>query len=160
VDAPLHFVADGYGTDQLPLDILMGPCVVAHFPDGDRITADMLEANPHITPGVERLLMRTRNSDLCFDETDFRSDFIALTPDAAHWLVDHGIRLVGNDYLSVERFREPGNATHLALLEKQVVLVEGLDLRAIAPGPYHLICLPMKILNCDGAPARVVLTET
>ena len=159
VDAPLHFVADGAGADTLSLDVLVGPCVVAHFPDAQAITAEMLEEHPDVVPGVERLLLRTRNSEVLGGSSDFRPDFTALTPEAAHWLVDAGVRLVGNDYLSVERYKEPGNATHAALLGNSVVLLEGIDLGAVAPGAYQLVCLPMKIKDCDGAPARAILIE-
>jgi arylformamidase len=159
VDAPLHFVAGGAGVDTLPLDVLVGPCVVAHFPDAEVITAEMLEEHPDIKPGVERLLLRTRNSETLRESSDFRPDFTALTPDAAQWLVDAGVRLLGNDYLSVERYKEPGNATHVALLGNAMVLLEGIDLGGIAPGSYQLVCLPMKIKDCDGAPARAILIE-
>ncbi len=159
VDAPLHFVADGYPIEDMPLDVLIGPCLVAHFPDVPAITRDMLVDHPDIGPGVERLLLRTVNSDRFGDAAEFRPDFTALTPDAAQWLVEGGIRLLGNDYLSVERYKEPGNATHLAFLENEVILLEGIDMRGIEPGRYELVCLPMKIGNAEGAPARAVLIE-
>lgn len=160
VDAPKHFVADGYGMDRIPTEVLIGPCVLAHFPEADEITPDMLDGLG-LAPGTERLLLRTRNSEFWSDfGQGFRPDYVALTPEAGRWVVERGIRLVGIDYLSVERFREPGNDTHRTLLGAEVVLVEGLDLRRVAQGPYELICLPLKLKDCDGAPARVVLRET
>ncbi len=159
VDAPLHFVRDGYGMDRVPLDVLLGPCVVAHFPDAAEIMPDDLESLG-LADGTERLILRTRNSELWNDYGQgFREDFVALTPEAAHWVVERGIKLIGIDYLSIERYQEPGRLTHIALLGAEVVLVEGLDLRNVEPGDYELICMPLKLKDCDGAPARVALRE-
>lgn len=159
VDAPRHFVADGYGMDMVPLETLLGPCLVVDFPDHDEITPADLEARA-IPPGTKRLILKTRNSKLWDDYGQgFRTDYVALTPAAADWVIARAIRLIGIDYLSIERFQEPGRVTHRALLGAEVVIVEGLDLRAVAPGPYELICMPLKLKGCDGAPARVALIE-
>jgi arylformamidase len=83
---------------------------------------------------------------------------VAVAPDAARWLVDRGVRLVGIDYLSIEAYDPAGAApTHTTLLGAGVVVVEGLDLRGVVPGAYTLMCLPLKLLGADGAPARVLL---
>ncbi len=159
VDAPLHFIEGAAAVDELPLDSLLGPCRVAHLPDVDVIDAAVLESLA-LPPGTERLLFRTRNSELWNDPAQgFREDYVALSSDGAEWAVGAGIRLVGVDYLSVERFKEPGRPTHNILLEAGVVALEGLDLRGIESGAYGLMCLPMKIKGADGAPARVVLVE-
>jgi arylformamidase len=110
--------------------------------------------------GVERLLIKTDNSALWDNPGHpFYEDFVALTAGAAQWCVDHGIKLVGIDYLSVELFHAAEPEVHRLLLRAGIVPVEGLDLRAVGPGDYHLICLPMKIAGSDGAPARVLLLE-
>lgn len=159
VDAPLHFVKDGHGIDRVPLEAMIGPCRVAHFPTADQITAAML-GGLGLPEGTERLILRTRNSEMWADPAQpFRDDFVAITPDAARWIVARGMKLVGIDSLSIERWKEPGAATHVALLEAEVVVIEGLDLRDIAPGAYDLICMPMKLKDSDGAPARVALIE-
>jgi arylformamidase len=133
--------------------------VVVEFPDLAEIGPEDLDAKA-IAPGTTRLILKTRNSDLWNDYAQgFRTDFVALTPAAAEWVIAQGIRLIGIDYLSIERFQEPGRVTHRALLGAQVVLVEGLDLRGIAAGPYELVCMPLKLKDCDGAPARVALIE-
>ena len=158
VDAPVHFVDGAADVTTMPLDVLLGPAVVVDLPDADAVTAEILDGLD-LDAGVQRLLFKTRNSDLWNDPAQgFRTDYVALTPDAARWVVDRDIRLVGVDYLSVERFGEPGHATHHVLLEAAVIIVEGLDLRGIDGGTYGLVCLPMKIAGADGAPARVVLT--
>ncbi|MBC8158497.1 MAG: cyclase family protein [Alphaproteobacteria bacterium] len=159
VDAPLHFVDGARPVDQMPLETLIGPCVVVSFSDVDAITREDLEA-ADIPQGTERLILRTRNSRLFDDHTQgFDKNFVALTPDAANWVVERGMLLVGIDYFSIERYKEPGAATHVALLSAEVAVVEGLDLREIKAGNYELVCMPLKLKDCDGAPARVALME-
>jgi arylformamidase len=153
VDAPLHFIAGGADVVSLPLDVLVGPARVIAWPDVDVITAALL-AQLDLS-GVSRLLFKTRNSNLTRDR--FVEDFVALAADAAQWIVERGIRLVGVDYFSVERFGSDGSV-HRALLGAGLVLIEGLDLRDTPPGDYTLFCLPMKLVGSEGAPARVILT--
>lgn len=156
VDAPWHFIEDGKTVEQISLDVLVGPAYVVHYPEASAITADLLSQS-QIPAGTERLLFRTKNEGLMqCTRGKFVEDFVALTSDAAQWLVDHDLRLVGIDYLSVQRFAD-GPETHQILLGQQVVLVEGLNLANIQPGPYDLICLPMKIAGAEAAPARVLL---
>jgi arylformamidase len=157
IDAPRHFLPDGASVDQIPVDVLVGPALVVEMAVDQEITAAELEAAA-IPPGTERLLFKTRNSRLLEDE-DFRRDFVYLTLDAAHWLVERGIRLAAIDYLSVERMDAQPNVVHQTLLRVGVVVVEGADLRQVAPGPYLLACLPLKIEGADGSPVRAVLVE-
>jgi arylformamidase len=158
IDAPLHHVRGGTGVDAVPLSVMMGPAVVADLGHADEIGPRELEAL-NLPAGVERLLCRTRNSAI-WGEADrsFRKDFVAVTPPGAAWLVDRGIRLIGVDYVSVERFAGTGE-THRRLLAAEVVILEGLDLRDAPPGDYWLACLPWKLRGADGAPARAVLIQ-
>jgi arylformamidase len=132
------------------------------------LVADLRRAGSSITPqelddlgipgGTERLLFRTPNSELwTWHRVEFPSDYTALTPDGARWCVDRGIRLVGTDFLSIERKGASGHPTHVALLEAGVIILEGLDLSGVEPGAYELAVLPLKIVGGDGAPARAVL---
>lgn len=155
VDAPLHFVAGGNSVDKLPLDVLIGRAFVVEVEDADIISAEILD-KLGLPSGVERLLIRTRNSALWGQGCDFRPDFVALTADAAQWVVERGIRLIGVDYLSVQRFQD-GPETHIILLKSEVVIIEGLNLTNVTAGEYKLICLPLKLEGVEGAPARVVL---
>ena len=156
LDAPMHFVRDGHGVDQIDLNKLIGPCFVVDLPDIDSIDAQSLE-QANIPTNVTRLLCRTRNSAYwARGDTEFHTDFVAIDPSGAEWIVAHGIQLVGVDYLSVGAY-EDGIPTHEILLSNGVVPVEGLDLARIEPGEYQLICLPLKLKDCDGAPVRAVL---
>lgn len=156
LDAPAHFIPRGATVEALDLEVLMGPCRVVEVTEPGHVTAAVLDALV-IPRGVARLLLKTTNSRLWAEGgAAFREDFVAVTADGAQWLVDHGIRLVGVDYLSVAPF-DDGAAIHRLLLGAGVVVVEGLDLRAVAPGDYQLICLPLKIVGSEGAPARAVL---
>jgi arylformamidase len=156
VDAPRHFIAGGAGVDSLSLAALCGPAKVVQIQDSRAIRVEELERAA--LDGAERVLFRTRNSDE-WSDSEFREDFVYLDPTAAAWLVAHGTRLVGVDFLSVEAFRAAEPATHRTLLGAGVVIVEGLDLREITAGDYFLTCLPLKLAGADGAPARAILTQ-
>jgi arylformamidase len=145
VDAPVHFLDGAAGIDSVPLDAIVGPCEVVEAPD---LTRDSVLRAPE---GAERVLFKTPNSELwALDE--FADDFLSLDGEAAAALVERGVRLVGVDYLSVG-----DEAAHHALLGAGVVPVEGLDLRGVEPGAYELICLPLRVVGADGAPARAIL---
>jgi arylformamidase len=154
VDAPYHFIAGGATVDQLPLEILMGKARVVELGARERIERAALEALD-LKEDI-RVLIKTRMSGQLKNPV-FQEDFVYLTPDAATYLVQAGIKLVGIDYLSIEKFGSKDFAAHHALLNAGVVIVEGLDLSNVEPGEYEMTCLPMKVAGADGAPARVVL---
>jgi arylformamidase len=145
VDAPNHFLDGASGVDEVPLDALVGPCEVVEVPDLSR------ESVARAPEGAERVLFKTPNSEL-WAQDEFADEFARLDGEAASLLVERGVRLVGVDYLSVG-----DEDAHHALLEAGVVPVEGLDLRGVEPGGYELICLPLRVVGADGAPARALL---
>ncbi len=159
VDAPAHFIAGGARVETLPLASLVGEAEVVEVGNDLRvIDEDFVAAN--CASGTQRILFKTRNSAFWNNPREgFRRDYTYLDPAAARRLVDSGIKLVGIDYLSIEKFESEKFETHLALLSSGVVIVEGLDLRAVPSGVYELFCLPLKIAggSGDGAPARVIL---
>jgi arylformamidase len=159
VDAPTHFIKGGGGVEALSLDALVGPCVVAEIASQPHVTAAALES-AFGAKAPERLILRTRNStgpSPLWSRDAFDPEFAAIAPDAARWIADRGVKLVGIDYLSVEPFGAPEPLTHRTLLGAGVAIVEGLDLRKIPAGEYDLYCLPTFIQGADGAPARVIL---
>jgi len=161
VDPPIHFIEGGATVDQLPLDALLGPCVVLDYEAAENVSADWLE-HARVPASTERVLIKTRNSQLWNDPAQpFTRDIVAVNASAARWCVDHGIRLIGVDYLTIEPQgpEKAGYPTHHTLLGAGVVIIEGLDLRGITAGSYELICAPLKIAGGDGGPARVFLLE-
>ncbi len=161
VDAPAHFISGAAKVDSLWLDSLIGEALVVELPaDRNQIDDEFIAAN--VPDDAERVLFKTRNSGFWGqEEKTFHADYVYLEPEAAHRLVEIGIKLVGIDYLSIEQFRTENHPTHLALLSEGIVILEGLDLSEVRPGHYELICLPLKIAEGtgDGAPARAVLRE-
>src|SRR5687767_6423480 len=159
VDAPAHFIEGGAKVDSLPLESLMGAAEVVEVANDIRaIDENFVVAN--CSGGAQRILFKTRNSAFWNNAQEgFREDYTYIEPAAARRLAKSGVKLVGIDYLSVEQFKSDDFATHHALLSKGVVILEGLDLRAVPGGSYELICLPLKVVggSGDGAPARVVL---
>ncbi len=160
VDPPAHFVAGGLTVDALPLDVLVGPAVVADLRGGGSIGPDQLDALG-VPTGTTRLLLKTSAGPAPGGAEG------ALTSDGATWLVERGVRLVGADTLSIEPATggpgvrgcppEENYPVHRILLGANVVIVEGLDLRAVTAGSYELVCLPLRVAGGDGAPARAVL---
>lgn len=155
VDAPLHMIPGGAGVDAIPLDALIGPAILCAFGDDVMaVTAALLRAQP--LQGHQRVLLKTRNSGFIRDR-EFHRDYTFLAPDGAEYLASLGVRLVGIDYLSIEQFHSGHHRTHTTLLERGIVIVEGLDLSAPPAGIYGLSCLPVLLAGIDGAPARAVL---
>ena len=156
VDAPFHFLQDGSTVDKLDLSLLVGRAYVLHLPDVELITASVLE-EAQIPPRTRRVLFKTRNSDYWAEgNTDFQTDFVGLSEDGADYLVRRGVKLVGIDYLSIAPYKQ-SRPTHEKLLNGGVVIVEGLDLGEVSQGRYTIYCLPLKLGNSDGAPARAIL---
>jgi arylformamidase len=157
VDAPRHFFDSAPGTEALSLEMLIGRTRVIEIPTRKAVTWEDLAAFD-LSEDV-RLLLKTSNSRL-WGSPEFHSEFIGLTESAARHLVDHGVKLVGVDYLSVEVFHTPGAPAHHVLLGAGTVVIEGLNLRDVDPGVYDMFCLPLRVSGCDGAPARVVLRRS
>jgi arylformamidase len=156
VDAPHHFLNNGKTVEDLSLELLVGRAYVLYLPEVNQITASVLRY-AEIPPRTRRLLFKTKNSELWKNgQHEFKTDFVALSVDAAEWLVDRNVRLVGIDYLSIAPYNL-GTPVHTILLDAGVVVIEGLDLSNVTPGRYTLHCLPLKLGGADGAPTRCVL---
>ena len=159
VDAPCHFIDGGPSIDQVDLAAFVGRCRVVSIPDRDRI--DLPDLKRLKLQNVERLLIKTDNSER-LAEPEFVRDFAALTIDAARYLADlESLRLVGVDYYSIAPFGDDEVATvvHNAILGRSIVALEGVDLRKGTPGEYELIALPLRIEGSDGSPVRAVLID-
>lgn len=153
VDPPLHFVEGGLALDKIPLDHLYGDAEVLDLTYVKKAISagDLERANENI------LLLKTRNSRL-WQYTEFRRDYVYLDRSAAQWLIDNHVWTVAIDYLSIGSF-EGGEAVHKLLLKSGITVVEGVDLSAVEPGKYTFVCLPIKIKDGDGGPARAILIK-
>lgn len=155
LDAPRHFIEGAATSESIPLEACLGDAWVV---DATALTSTIRASDLDgltIPAGETRLLFKTRNSEL-WAHDGFSSDFLAFGADAAQWLVDRGVRLIAIDYLSIAPFGDP-TGTHRTFLGAGVVVVEGTDLRAVEPGPYELVCLPLRLIGADGVPARALL---
>lgn len=159
MDAPFHFVHGAETIETLPLERLIGPALVVELPQTCMsISAEVLH-QAEIPASCTRVLFKTRNSQFWQEQPQaFHTDFTAVAPDGAQWLVEHGVEFVGVDYLSVAAFNQ-GVPTHQVLLKAGVVILEGVDLNKVPAGWYQLVCLPLKLGGSDGAPARAVLIQ-
>jgi arylformamidase len=157
VDAPCHFFEGAAGTEALPLEMLFGRTRVVQVTSRRGIEAEEL-AGIDFAEDI-RVLFKTANSRL-WGDPEFHTDYVGVTDSGARFLVDHGIKVVGVDYLSVEKFKTPGAPAHHVLLGGGTIVIEGLNLRDVDPGIYDMWCLPLCIVGSDGAPARVVLRRS
>jgi arylformamidase len=155
MDAPRHFLADGAGLDEMPLDATIGPARVISIAHSRAIVPEELES--HDLRAGERVLFRTRNSERCWNTNEFVEDFVYISAAAAQFLVQRQVRTVGIDYLSVGGYVHDGVETHQILLGAGIWLIEGLNLSAVQTGAYELVCLPLLVAGADGAPARAIL---
>jgi arylformamidase len=155
MDGPVHFVHGAHGLDEMPLVATMGIARVIEITDPHAVTA--AELAEHRPLRGERLLFRTRNSTRCWDASEFVEDFVHVSESAAQLLAESGVQTVGIDYLSVGPYEGDGAAVHRLLIDAGIWIIEGLDLAAVPPGSYDLICLPVKLHGSDGAPARAIL---
>jgi arylformamidase len=157
VDAPRHFFDEGPGTESLPLELLIGRARVIEVHARAGVAAQDLDAID-FSDDI-RVLIKTLNSQL-WGAPEFHEDYVGVLESGAKHLVEHGIKVVGVDYLSVEKFHNPGAPAHHILLGAGTIVIEGLDLRGVEPGVYEMFCLPLRVVGSDGAPARVVLRRS
>ncbi|HUK89342.1 MAG TPA: cyclase family protein [Blastocatellia bacterium] len=155
IDPPFHFIENGITVDKIPLELLLGRARVVEITAACIDEAALEEFD--FTPDA-RVLFKTRNSYL-WSQHKFVEDFVYITPGAARVLVNNGIKVVGIDYLSVEKFGAEEPETHKILLGAGTIIIEGLDLREVEPADYDMVCLPLNIKDGDGAPARVILKQ-
>src|ERR671916_337343 len=157
MDAPIHFVPGGEGMDRMPLSATVGRARVIEIRDPVSIKPDELDS--HGIGRGERVLFKTQNSSRRWWTEDFIEDFVYVSQESARYLADRGVRTVGVDYLSVGGFWKDGVETHQALLGAGTWVIQGLYLSRVEPGEYELICLPLKVEDGDGAPARAILRK-
>ncbi len=155
VDAPAHCVDGAATISGLSPEVLIGPCRV-FLHSGREINAEFLRGQD--LNGVNRALFATPSSARLSDP-EFDTEFAHVTADGAEYLREASVRLVGVDYLSVDRYKAPGHPAHHTLLGAGIVVIEGLDLSSVEPGDYELICCPLRMDDSEAAPARVFLRE-
>jgi arylformamidase len=157
MDAPLHYLAGAAGIETMPITASIGRARVIEIRDPEMIRVSELKAYG-LAKG-ERVLFKTWNSRRSWKSDEFQKKYVHIDPAAARHLVECGVQTVGVDYLSVGGFESGGPETHRILLEAGIWIIEGLRLEHVEPGDYELVCLPLKIIGGDGAPARAVLRK-
>jgi arylformamidase len=157
MDAPRHYLPDAAGIETMPIAAGIGRARVIEIRDPEVIRTSELAAH-HLGQG-ERVLFKTRNSEYVWKTDRFQEKYVSISPEAARYLAECGVQTVGVDYLSVGGFEKGGPETHRILLEAGIWIIEGLMLGHVEPGDYELVCLPLKIVGGDGAPARAALRK-
>jgi arylformamidase len=159
VDAPWHFIRDAKRLDALPLERWVGTAQVVDLRGlGKCITADAL-AKAGIDPAMKRLLFRTRNGESDYWRQPFNPGFVYVEKSGAQWCVDHGIGLIGLDYLTVDPPSEPTFPSHMILLGNDTLILENINLRHVQPAIYTLYAAPIYLLSVDAGWCRAFLTR-
>ena len=156
LDAPLHFVGNGMAIDEIPLERINGKAKVLEI-TGQVITISGL--GQYLIEEDDIILFRTNNSDV-FENNNVLDSYVTLDYETAHYLVDKGVKMIGIDYMTIERpkaMREYGKSVHQILLGAGIPVLETIDLRGVKGGEYTLMCFPLKLVGCDGSPVRAVL---
>jgi len=160
IDSPFHFLENGATSESLPIENMIGQCIVIDLSDIEISEIDRVHIEDYDLDECRRVIFKTRNSHLWHTDTkQFNKDFISLSLEAAEYLHKQGVILIGIDYLSIERFSSAEHDVHKLLLSNDVIILEGLDLSHVKAGCYELICLPVKIAGSDGSPARAILRD-
>lgn len=155
VDAPYHFDELGRDVSQLDLGVFLGPARVVAIDVGPCIRASHLE--DLAWDGVERVLFRTYAGSAPEEQWD--SGFVFLGEDAADFLGELGLVLVGTDAPSIDAADSKDLRAHKSLARRRVAVLEGLRLGDVPAGDYELICLPLRLAGLDGSPVRAVLRK-
>lgn len=158
LDSPAHFFPERARLDDFPVDYFIMPAQVVEILDPSAVRADDL-ARVQTSPG-EAILFRTGNSHsgrACNGR--FVEEYVYLAEDAAQWCVQRELRLVGLDYISIDRYGEPDSPAHRIILGAGLLALEGINLADVLPGRYTLHCLPLRIKGAEGSPVRAILTE-
>ncbi len=156
IDAPLHMLPGAPDITAFPNESLAGPARVVSIQDENVVTVKELRSKA--IDGAKRILLKTRNSSL-WTKKEFSKDFVYLEPAAAQYLVEMGVSLVGFDYLSIEKYGISGFPTHLSLMYRGIVILEGINLSQVPEGNYVLFCGALKIVGSEGSPARAMLVD-
>lgn len=159
IDAPLHFIPGGTTIDAMPIETTNGPCRVIEIKDDKDITVAELE--PYKIKAGERIIFKTQNSPRVYAVKQYTGQYVAITLEAAHYLVAKKIRLVGLDYLTIAHQQPPENINnvHWAFLKNGIFVLEAVNLDGVKPGKYDLMCLPIRLENGDAGPCRVILRK-
>ncbi len=155
IDAPLHFLANGSSIDEIPLEIFFGKSQVIEI-DEPRITKTAIDK--FFIDGINRVLFKTPNSYLLEDK-EFHKEYVYLTEDGADFLINKNVKLVGIDYISIERFGTADFIVHKKLFSANMCILEGINLKEVDPGIYTLVAFPLPFEGLDGSPVRAVLIE-
>lgn len=154
IDAPAHFIKGGQGVDKLKFEKLFGPCQILELnPKEKLITLEDIEGKIN----SERILFKTPNSNII--DQQYTKDYVSLSLEAAEYLVERKVKLVGIDYIAIEASGSPGHPVHTKLLENEIVIVEGLNLVEVNAGNYEIVVLPLRLTDLDGSPSRAILIQ-
>ena len=159
LDFPNHFIAGGKSCGDFPLERFVVEAVVVETAgNGNASASDLAQLKPNTNRAI---LFKTENSRKnLFSSSTFQKQYVGIGPDAAEKLLELKTPLVGIDYLSIDPYHSDSHPSHHILLNKDIILLEGIDLSKVDQGSYTLVCLPLRIDNTEASPVRAVLIQS
>lgn len=156
VDAPSHFLENAKTVDQFSADNFILPAHVIYIEDRESIKPDSI-AGLEMGKG-DALLFKTTNSMNGLSRSGwFSKKFVYMSEETSDLCIELGAGLVGIDYISIDRYEDDEAPVHRKLLEKDILILEGINLKDVPPGDYTLLCPPLKMEGAEASPVRALL---
>ena len=154
VDFPAHVLKGGKTSSDYTIDRLIGSCLIIQVPNEDKSISKAFITRQNIIRN-DFVFFKTSNSNLP-KQGGFTERYVFIEPEAAEELLKKNVRVVGIDYISVDRYESESLPVHKTLLSNDILIVEGLELNNVPLGRCKVYIMPINIQNMDGLPARVV----
>jgi len=154
IDFPSHVIKDGKTSSDFSIESLIGTGLIIEVPEQDSsVTKDFIKNLPILKNDF--VFFKTANSRIS-KYAPFTEKYVYIESDAAEELLMKGVKIVGIDYMSVDKYESEDLPVHQCLLSNDVLIVEGLDLNNVPVGRCKIYIMPIKINDMDGLPARVI----
>lgn len=154
IDFPSHVIKNGKTSNDFPLASLIGRGLIIEVPSSElSITKDFIKKQPILANDV--VFFKTSNSKLS-KNAKFTNNYVYIEPEAAEELLKKKVKIVGIDYMSVDKYEYEDLPVHKLLLSNDVLIVEGLELNDMPVGRCEIYIMPLKINKMDGLPVRVM----
>lgn len=158
IDAPKHLLGKGLSVDKIPLDNLYGTAII--YEAKEERPMGLSAFKKEITDSLkDKIVIFKTGEGKYLAEGTFRRNFLVPSKELSMYLIDQGIKCVGIDTLSIDACDPFEVVNHPLYLENDIPVIEGLYLEDVLAGQYTFICLPLKLKNLDGSPARAIIIQ-
>lgn len=160
IDFPSHLIGEGRTSSDYEIGQFIGNGVALQLPSEEKtISKRFLQEHSSLIEQEDIIIFKTSNSEL-YNEPKLIKEYVYMEPEAAEWLIDKKApKIIGIDYLSVDKYGDLSLPVHRLLLAKDILILEGICLAHVPEGRYKIFIMPLNIPNMDGLPVRAFLEE-